>query len=174
VTSCNYWHWQTRINAIPRKGYRGWGIRSFTDSPEYKTTYPAGLSNRDFINAIYQNLFDREPDEAGWAYWANDLDHGTPRDIFIYTVIQGAYAPTGSASDKALLNNKHDVSLYYSEQLATHTEEFDPNIDKVLNRVTANTHSVRDAQAVIDYVIEHPLTLTGVVNDPPLWESFWV
>jgi len=73
-----------------------------------------------------------------------------------------------------LLNNKHDVSLYYSEQLATHTEEFDPNIDKVLNRVTANTHSVRDAQAVIDYVIEHPLTLTGVVNDPPLWESFWV
>ncbi len=148
--------------------------QSFTDQVEYKATYPDGLSNREFIETIYQNLFDREPDTAGWDYWENDLNHGTPRNVFIYTVIQGAYAPTGGASDRALLNNKHDVSLYYSEQLATHSSEsFDNNIDEVLDRVTSNSQTVEDAEAVIDYVMDHEITLTGVVQDVELWESFW-
>jgi methionine-rich copper-binding protein CopC len=149
--------------------------QSFTDQPEYKATYPDDLSNREFIKTIYQNLFDRDPDKAGWDYWENDLNHGLPRNMFIYSVIQGAYAPTGGATDKALLNNKHDVSLYYSEQLATHPSvEFDTNIDKVLNRVTANAKTVGKAEAVIDYVIDNPITLTGVVNDTATWEAFWV
>jgi len=149
--------------------------QSFTDSPEYKATYPTGQSNRDFINAIYQNLFDRAPDAGGWDYWEGDLNHGTPRDTFIYTVIQGAYAPTGGAQDKALLNNKHDVSLYYSEQLATYPSEgFDYNIDKVLNRVTSDAVTVEHAKGVIDYVIENHITFTGVINDTPTWEAFWV
>jgi len=148
--------------------------QSFTDQTEYKETYPAGLSNRDFIEKIYLNLFDRAPDAGGWDYWENDLNHGVARDVFIYTVIQGAYAPTGGAQDKALLNNKHDVSLYYSEQLATSAEVFDNKIDQVLNRVTANTHSVVDAKAVIDYVIDNPISLTGVINDTATWEAFWV
>jgi len=149
--------------------------QSFTDSPEYKATYPEGLSNRDFIERIYQNLFDREPDTEGWNYWDNDLNHGTPRNVFIYTVIKGAFAPTGSASDKALLNNKHDVSLYYSEQLATSTEGFDTNITQVLNRVNADDQTVKNAVNVIDYVIDNPITLTGLINDTPAaWEAFWV
>jgi len=148
--------------------------QSFTDQEEYRATYPEGLSNRDFINAIYQNLFDRAPDAAGLDWWEKDLDRGVPRDVFIYAVIQGAYAPTGGATDKALLNNKHDVSLYYSEQLATHAEAFDNNIDKILNRVTADTHTVATAMAVIDYVIENPITLTGLINDTPTaWEAYW-
>lgn len=89
-------------------------------------------------------------------------------------MIQGAYAPTGGASDRALLNNKHDVSLYYSEQLATHpSEAFDNNIDEVLNRVTSDSQTVDDAEAVIDYVMENEITLTGLVQDDVLWESFW-
>lgn len=79
--------------------------QSFIDQEEYRETYPEGLSNREFINAIYQNLFDRAPDTAGLNWWENDLDRGVPRDIFIYADIQGTYAPTGSATDKALLNN---------------------------------------------------------------------
>jgi hypothetical protein len=150
--------------------------QSFTDQVEYKTTYPDGLSNREFINTIYQNLFDRVPEAAGWDYWENDLNNGVPRDVFIYTVIQGAYAPTGGANDRALLNNKHDVSLYYSEQLATHSSEgFDYNIDKVLNRVTADAQTVGKAEAVIEYVIDNPITLTGLITDTPaVWEVFWV
>jgi len=148
--------------------------QSFTDSPEYKAAYPTGQSNRDFIEKIYQNLFDRAPDAGGWDYWEGDLNHGTPRDTFIYTVIQGAYATTGGAQDKALLNNKHEVSLYYSEQLATSSEVFDESIDQVLNRVTGNAQTVEKAEAVIDYVIDNPITLTGLITDTPAtWEAFW-
>ncbi len=147
--------------------------QSFTNQQEYKDTYPEGLSNRDFIDKIYQNLFDRSPDTEGWDYWENYLNHDAPRDVFIYAVIQGAYASTAGASDRALLNNKHDVSLYYSEQLATYPSEgFDPNIDKVLNRVTADPQTVEQAEALIDYVIENPITLTGVI-DTPTWDTFW-
>lgn len=149
--------------------------QSFSDQAEYGETYPTWLSNREFINAIYQNLFDRVPDAAGWDYWENDLNHGVPRDVFIYSIIQGAHASSGSASDKALLNNKQGASLYYSERLATSTETFDFSIDQVLNRVTADAQTVAHAEAVIDYVIENPVTLTGLINDTPAaWESFWV
>lgn len=147
--------------------------QSFTQQEEYRAAYPEGLSNHDFINAIYQNLFDRAPDTAGWAYWEGDLDKGVARDVFIYAVIQGAYAPSGSAADRDLLNNKHEVSLYYSEQLATHAGElFDDRIDQVLNRVTADGQTVVQAEGVIDYLIENTITLTGLI-ETPTWDTFW-
>ena len=37
--------------------------KSFTDQPEYFETYPDGLSNREFIRRIYENLFGRAPDD---------------------------------------------------------------------------------------------------------------
>lgn len=148
--------------------------QSFTDQPEYNDTYPPDLSNHDFIAAIYQNLFDRQPDDAGWVYWEGDLNRGMHRDQFIYAVIQGAYAPTGGASDRTLLANKHKVSLYYSEQLALQTgEEFDDNIEQVLNRVTAESQTVTQATAVIDFVLDDPITLTGLISQAEVWEAFW-
>ena len=149
--------------------------QSFTDQVEYRATYPAGTSNRAFIEEIYQNLFNRTPDAAGWDYWENDLNHGVARDIFIYSVIQGAYADTGGALDRALLNNKHDVSLYYAEQLAIHpTETFDAQINQVLGRITADAQTIVQAEEVIDYVIENPITLSGLITDSPAtWEAFW-
>ena len=148
--------------------------QSFTDQPEYRDTYPPGLSNHDFIATIYQNLFDRLPDDAGWTYWEGDLNRGLPRDQFIYAVIQGAYAPTGGESDRTLLANKHTVSLYYSEQLALQaTEEFDDNIEQVLNRVTAESQTVTQATAVIDFVFDDPITLTGLISQTEAWEAFW-
>jgi len=149
--------------------------QSFVDQSEYTATYAPGLTNRAFVEKIYQNLFAREPDPGGWDFWENDLNHGMARDTFLYTVIQAASAPTGNGSDKALLTNKHDVSLYYSEQLATHPSEgFDGKIDQVLNRITADAHTVVRAEAVIDYVIDNPITLTGLVSDTVAWEAFWV
>jgi len=149
--------------------------QSFTDQPEYAATYPAGTSNSDFIKEIYQNLFNRAPETAGLEYWENDLNHGVARDIFIYSVIQGAYAPTGGVLDRALLSNKHDASLYYAEQLALHpTEAFDAKIDQVLSRITADAQTIVQAEEVIDYVIENPITLSGLITgSPATWEAFW-
>ncbi len=99
--------------------------------------------------------------KARWDYWENDLNNGIPRDTFILTVINGAYDGP-SAADKALLNNKHDASMYYSEQLALNPAEgFDSNISKVLNKVTADRGTVTSAMEVIDYAMNDPITVTG-------------
>ena len=148
--------------------------RSFTDQPEYAATYPPGSSNRDFVQTIYANLFDRLPDGPGWDYWEDQLNNGLPRDTFILTVINGAYAPTGGVLDRVLLVNKHDVSMYYAEQSSLHPAEgFDDNITAVLNRISTDANSVASAKAVIDYAMDNPITLTGIVEDTGLWESFW-
>jgi len=50
--------------------------QSFFDQKETKEMYPDGYSDSDFIEAIYQNLFDRSPDGAGFAYWLEALQSG--------------------------------------------------------------------------------------------------
>ena len=146
----------------------------FTQSPEYSAAYPAGSSNREFITQIYKNLFDRAPDAAGLNFWENTLNAGSPRDVFINTVINGAYAPTGGAGDRALLDNKHAVSLHYTEQLSSFpTKSFDIGISTVLNRVTNNPATVNQGLAVIDHVMDNPITLTGLINDAQAFDAFW-
>lgn len=148
---------------------------SFSNQAEYQAAYPEGSSNTDFINTIYQNLFNRTPDQAGFDYWKDELDGAMPRDSFILSVINGAYSPTGGAEDKALLINKHDVSLYYAEQSSLHLNEgFDDSINVLLSAVTSKTGTVATAQQVIDHAFENDaITLTGIVNDQALWDSFW-
>ena len=65
--------------------------KSFFEQPETKTLYPTGISNRDFIQSVYKNLFNREPDTSGWNYWENELDKGSfSKNSFIMAVINGA------------------------------------------------------------------------------------
>ena len=65
--------------------------KSFFDQEETQDRYPEGYSNHDFIVSIYNNLFNREPDEAGLEYWEGELSSYTiDRSLFILTVINGA------------------------------------------------------------------------------------
>ena len=87
----------------------------FAASPEAHALYPylAGTSTDpgNFITNIYQNLFNRVPDTAGYNYWLNQLSSGalTAPDMII-TVINGALAPTGDPSDATTIQNKvHDA-----------------------------------------------------------------
>ncbi|MCU1357863.1 MAG: domain protein beta Propeller [Acidimicrobiales bacterium] len=45
----------------------------FAKSSEFQTKYGA-LSNQAFVTKIYENIFDREPDATGLAYWTKKLD----------------------------------------------------------------------------------------------------
>ncbi|MFT7598648.1 MAG: hypothetical protein ACI8TP_001571 [Acidimicrobiales bacterium] len=51
----------------------------FAGSEEFRSTYGDQVSNGDFIRLIYRNLFDRLPDDAGFAFWVDALDGGMPR-----------------------------------------------------------------------------------------------
>ncbi len=48
----------------------------FSLSEEFRSTYGRQVSTDAFIRLIYRNLFDREPDPEGLAYWSELLDTG--------------------------------------------------------------------------------------------------
>jgi Ca2+-binding RTX toxin-like protein len=147
----------------------------FAWSNEYQSTYPSTLTNSQFVGQIYQNLFDRVPDQGGWNYWSGRLDTGSVhRSGFILDVIEGAYAPTSGPDDRTLIDNKHDASLYYTGELAIHPQEgYDFAIVDLLNRVTGNVNTVAAAERVIDYTFDEPITLTAVMTNPALLDSLW-
>ena len=63
-----------------------------------------------FINAIYDNLFDRAPDAAGLTFWTGVLADGFSPGTFILAIIEGA-----SAADRAVLDNKIDVACAWTD-----------------------------------------------------------
>jgi hypothetical protein len=48
----------------------------FARSSEFKTKY-GSKANEQFVTLIYQNIFERDPDPGGLAYWTGKLDAGT-------------------------------------------------------------------------------------------------
>lgn len=148
--------------------------KSFAEQDEYKATYPSGETNQEFVQSIYQNLFNREADTDGLNYWADQLDNQMPKDTFILSVINGAYSPTGGAEDKALLSNKHDVSVYYVEQSRFNQEQgFDASIIQLLTHVSDAQGTANSAKKIIDYAFDNELTITGIADNQALWDSIW-
>jgi hypothetical protein len=147
----------------------------FTFEQEYLQAYPSSLANRNFIEQIYLNLFDRNPDAGGWNYWSDELDTGhRQRSGFILDVIEGAYAPTSGPEDRTLIDNKHEASLYYSGLLSLQPEEgFDSTIATVLNRVTGEANTLAAAERVIDYAFDNTATLAEIVGNAVLFDSLW-
>lgn len=50
----------------------------FAKSSEFQRRY-GSLTNAQFVDLIYDNLFDRNPDPAGAAYWTGALNKGRTR-----------------------------------------------------------------------------------------------
>ena len=134
--------------------------QDFAGQPEAQATYPF-LNNdpaanvvadvEDFIEAIYENLFDREPEPAGLTFWTGVLQDGFPVGTFILAIIEGA-----STADAAVLANKVEVACAWSDA-ATAEEGFVLNQEYIdgsgaaLGDVTADPASVdagKDAAAL--------------------------
>jgi VCBS repeat-containing protein len=147
---------------------------AFSYSQEYQDNYPEGTSNRDFIETVYINLFNRKPDTGGWDYWEGRLDEGLTRDIFLLSVVNGAYATTSGEDDRSLLGNKHDISVYYAEQSTLYPNEgFDEAINLLLNRVTDDANTALSAITVINHAFENEVTLSGIFEDQNLLDQLW-
>jgi len=87
---------------------------SFFDQTETQEKYPDTLSNEDFINTIYNNVFNRDADAAGLEYWLAEMESGTPRNVMILTVINGVL-DTDEGLDATTLNNKTFVGLEFAD-----------------------------------------------------------
>jgi len=112
--------------------------QSFFDQPETQLLYPTDTSNVDFINSVYQNLFNRVPDNEGLNYWDNELNRGAfSKNSFIQAVINGAL-DTEESKDATILNNKNEVGLHFA--LANLSDTIQAKI--VLNGITDSALSV--------------------------------
>ena len=49
---------------------------SFFNSKEFTQRYGENISNELFLTNLYENIFERLPDEDGYNYWLGRLKHG--------------------------------------------------------------------------------------------------
>lgn len=67
------------------KGDLAWVAGNFMLSDEFTDTYgtPESVSNAEFLNLIYDNVLDRNPDSKGFNYWMDELDSGFSREHLV-------------------------------------------------------------------------------------------
>lgn len=66
-----------------------------------------------FVIQIYENIFNRVPDPAGFTFWRDALVGGFAPDQFILAIIDGA-----QGVDRTCLSNKIQAGLYWKDQAA--------------------------------------------------------
>lgn len=52
---------------------------SFIGSDEFRMLYGSNPSNEDFVELLYQNVLNRNPDTGGYDYWTVQMDEGLTR-----------------------------------------------------------------------------------------------
>lgn len=135
--------------------------QSFFDQPETQAKFPEGSSNSAFITTVYNNTLSRDPAQAGLAYWVDGLDRGLfRRDQAIMTIINGAKAQTGSATDAAMLAKKTEIGLLFAKSKIgdlTPNENFMDWAKNIIMSATDSDFSIEDAQAYIAAAIPSEL-----------------
>ncbi len=115
---------------------------SFFDQIETQTLYPNPDDVDTFIHAVYQNLFNRDVDQAGLTYWSIALSQGTiSKSLFILAVINGALG-----DDNTTLENKKTVGEAFAD--ASLSSASDAAL--VMSGVDASQASVDNALEMID------------------------
>lgn len=80
---------------------------SFGNSQEFQNNYPNFSSDPSgFVDAVYDNLFNRAPDPAGRQFWIAQLNGGATPGDFILAVIGGAQDVQGGDQDRKTVINK--------------------------------------------------------------------
>lgn len=52
----------------------------FMNSGEFTDKFGNNLTDEQFIQAVYRNVLDRDPDAAGYSYWTSEMDRGVARE----------------------------------------------------------------------------------------------
>jgi len=118
---------------------------SFFDQEETQALYPSLNQVGIFVQSVYLNLFNREPDSDGWIYWIDRLNSGeVSRSLFLLAVINGA-----KDSDNIILSNKAVVGEYFAKSGLNNQED----ATLVMQDVTGSTQSVVEAFALIDSLL---------------------
>ncbi len=115
--------------------------QSFFAQEETQEKYPNTLSNAQFVNEVYNNVYNRDGDFNGATYWIRELDNGTPRDVMIIAMVNGA-----EGTDEEILSNKVEVGLAFAD---AGLSDWDDSRD-IMSGVTDDYATVKSAIAEID------------------------
>lgn len=129
---------------------------SFFDQQETQELYPSDMDNHSFIQAVYQNLFNRDPDPEGWDYWEQQLNSGNiQKSFFILSVINGALG-----DDATIIENKKIVGIEFVKN-----EIDDIDLAKtIMKKISADPKSIDEAKILIEL---KPPTIQTSSNLPP-------
>lgn len=123
---------------------------------------PNAASASAFITSLYQNLFNRDPDEDGLVFWSNaltDAVNGVEGAItvgqIITSVIEGAQDVEGGTQDRTTILNKISVAVDWTTS-AEAVEDFNFNdaardsAGTIIDPVDATDSTVEAATSTID------------------------
>ncbi len=112
----------------------------FFNSSETQEMYPPEQDTEVFVTSVYNNTFNRDPDDDGLAYWVDAIDnHGLPREDLILSMIT-----TDAPDDKTILNNKTFVGLYYAESELTSNDYSVENVTSDFTTAVASANKIYD------------------------------
>ena len=91
---------------------------SFAGSAEYKQTY-AGMNNTQLVQAVYHNLFGRDAEAGGLAFWKQALDEHRMSVSDMVTNIAAA----AQNNDKVVLDARVTVAESFTQHLDLAAEQ---------------------------------------------------
>lgn len=104
----------------------------------------------DQVTILYQQMFNRDPEPEGLAFWVDAIDTG------VYTLAQSALAIANGAqgSDITILTNKISAAVYYTDQVeatgASYQAEDIATAQGIIASVDETAKSVVDASLLTD------------------------
>jgi hypothetical protein len=123
------------------------------------------LSRTNLVNALYENLFEREPDASGLEYWVNGGGSTVNADQLVLALVNGA-----AAADTATLSNKTDAATYYTNSGVTYTASTAAaavsSVDGSLSTLLASKATVNSlaGQAAVSFTTSTSDVLSGTTS----------
>ncbi|ARU54296.1 hypothetical protein OLMES_0189 [Oleiphilus messinensis] len=112
-------------------------IQAFGNSEEFDAAF-GDLSNEELIKNLFRQMFGRDPDDAGLAFYLEELESGrrTLQSITL-DVLNGA-----QNKDLQVVENRFELASFYTNLVEQHAEiEYSSQItDNLLDTVTYSKH----------------------------------
>lgn len=115
----------------------------FADSAEFTRRF-GGLNNTELVINIYQQLFNRDPDAGGLAFYVNSLNAGTRTlESIALDILNGS-----SGGDLIVLNNRREVAGdYHRYAVSTGVSLLEPQLSKLMASITVDHQTAQSACA---------------------------
>jgi Ca2+-binding RTX toxin-like protein len=126
-----------------------------------KAIYPDTQSDTAFLSAIYTNVFGKQPDPGGLAYWTGLLAAGRERSDLVTSIIEAGLGTPDGTEGKAYLANRYEVAQQAVSQQIQQNLDINPaRLDEIFKTVTGDKSSrvVAQTQLAGENAVTSPAT----------------